>query len=163
MLRGEQRWSNLIYEYHPHRPSLVSCSRQMIVGQEGRRDDSFEWKLYQGHGWCRMVWEACTLTEPQPYKGWRNKGGVISSIQQRRKLRFRETCFSDLLKVVSLARVRARMETQVCRLPLCLQTGPLLMDYILAFSEGVGALGAGIRQGSQTCPLQPKARCTWIY
>ena len=39
-----------------------------------------------------------------------------------------------MLKIVPLARVRAKMETQVCRLPLCLQTGPLLMDYILAFT-----------------------------
>ena len=91
-----------------------------------------------------MVWEAYTLIEPQPYKGRRNQGGLISPIQQRRKLRFRETCFRDLLKVVPLARVRAKMETWfatwfgdlVWRLPLCLQTGLLLMDYILAFSEG---------------------------
>lgn len=54
------------------------------------------------------------------------------------------------------------METQVCRLPLCLQTGPLLMDYILAFSEGAGPLGTAIRQGSQTCALQPEALCKWI-
>ena len=41
-------------------------------------------------GGYKMMWDAYTFTEPQPYKGWRNKGGVISSIQQRKKLRFRE-------------------------------------------------------------------------
>ena len=145
---------------HPHPTSFMEW--QTIIGQDGRRDESFERKLYGGRGWCKMVWEACTLIEPQPYKGWRNQGGVISPIQQRRKVRFRETCFSDLLKVVPLARVRAKMESQVWRFPLCLQTGPLLMDYILAFSEGAGALGTAIRQGSQTCALQPEALCKWI-
>ena len=161
ILRGEQRWANLICEDPtPHPTSFMEW--QMIVRQDGRRDESFKRKLYGGWGWRKMVWEAYTLSEPQPYKGWRNQGGVISPIQQRRKLRFRETCFSHLLKVVPLARVRAKMESQVWRLPLCLQTGPLLMDYILAFSEGAGALGTVIRQGSQTCALQPEALCKWI-
>lgn len=49
------------------------------------------------------------------------------------------------------------METQVCRLPLCLQTGPLLMDYILAFSEGARpwVLRSGRDLKLVPCSLKP--------